>query len=143
MLMGEYNHSLDAKGRVILPADFRVELGESFIITKGLDNCLFIYPQSEWEQLSVKLRQLPLAKTEARAFVRFFFAGARQVELDKQGRFLIPATLRQHASLKKDAVLIGVSNRIEVWSKDEWLKYTEEITPSVSAIAETLAELGI
>ena len=143
MLLGEYNHSLDAKGRVILPADFRVELGESFIITKGLDNCLFIYPQSEWEQLSVKLRQLPLAKTEARAFVRFFFAGARQVELDKQGRFLIPATLRQHASLKKDAVLIGVSNRIEVWSKDEWLKYNEEITPSVSAIAETLAELGI
>ncbi|KHM51506.1 MAG: division/cell wall cluster transcriptional repressor MraZ [Anaerovibrio sp.] len=143
MLMGEYNHSLDAKGRVILPADFRAELGESFIITKGLDNCLFIYPQSEWEQLSVKLRQLPLAKTEARAFVRFFFAGARQVELDKQGRFLIPATLRQHASLKKDAVLIGVSNRIEVWSKDEWLKYNEEITPSVSAIAETLAELGI
>ena len=143
MLMGEYNHSLDAKGRVILPADFRVELGESFIITKGLDNCLFIYPQSEWEQLSVKLRQLPLAKTEARAFVRFFFAGARQVELDKQGRFLIPATLRQHASLKKDAVLIGVSNRIEVWSKDEWLKYNQEITPSVSAIAETLAELGI
>ena len=143
MLMGEYNHSLDAKGRVILPSDFRVELGESFIITKGLDNCLFIYPQSEWEQLSVKLRQLPLAKTEARAFVRFFFAGARQVELDKQGRFLIPATLRQHASLKRDAVLIGVSNRIEVWSKDEWLKYNEEITPSVSAIAETLAELGI
>jgi MraZ protein len=143
MLMGEYNHSLDAKGRVILPADFRNELGESFIITKGLDSCLFIYPQSEWEQLSVKLRQLPLAKTEARAFVRFFFAGARQVELDKQGRFLIPATLRQHASLKKDAVLIGVSNRIEVWSKDEWLKYNEEITPSVSAIAETLAELGI
>jgi len=143
MLMGEYNHSLDAKGRVILPADFRNELGESFIITKGLDNCLFIYPQSEWEQLSVKLRQLPLAKTEARAFVRFFFAGARQVELDKQGRFLIPATLREHASLKKDAILIGVSNRIEVWSKDEWLKYNEEITPSVSAIAETLAELGI
>ena len=143
MLMGEYNHSLDAKGRVILPADFRSEMGDSFIITKGLDSCLFIYPQSEWEQLSVKLRQLPLAKTEARAFVRFFFAGARQVELDKQGRFLIPATLRQHASLKKDAVLIGVSNRIEVWSKDEWLKYNEEITPSVSAIAETLAELGI
>ncbi|ORU01357.1 Cell division protein MraZ [Anaerovibrio sp. JC8] len=143
MLMGEYNHSLDAKGRVILPADFRSELGESFIITKGLDNCLFIYPQSEWEQLSVKLRQLPLAKTEARAFVRFFFAGARQVELDKMGRFLIPATLRQHASLKKDAVLIGVSNRIEVWGKEEWLKYNEEITPSVSAIAETLAELGI
>ncbi|MCR5175394.1 MAG: division/cell wall cluster transcriptional repressor MraZ [Anaerovibrio sp.] len=143
MLMGEYMHSIDAKGRVILPADFRAELGDSFIVTKGLDGCLFIYAQSEWEQLSAKLRQLPLAKTEARAFVRFFFAGARQVELDKQGRFLVPATLRQHASLQKDVVLIGVSSRIEVWSKDEWLKYNEEINPAVSAIAETLADLGI
>ncbi len=143
MLMGEYMHSIDAKGRVILPADFRTELGDTFIVTKGLDGCLFIYAQSEWEQLSEKLRQLPLAKTEARAFVRFFFAGARQVELDKQGRFLIPATLRQHASLQKDVVLIGVSTRIEVWSKEEWLKYNDEINPAVSAIAETLADLGI
>ena len=141
--MGEYMHSIDAKGRVILPADFRTELGDTFIVTKGLDGCLFIYAQSEWEQLSEKLRQLPLAKTEARAFVRFFFAGARQVELDKQGRFLIPATLRQHASLQKDVVLIGVSTRIEVWSKEEWLKYNDEINPAVSAIAETLADLGI
>jgi len=143
VLMGEYMHSIDAKGRVILPADFRTELGDTFIVTKGLDGCLFIYAQSEWEQLSEKLRQLPLAKTEARAFVRFFFAGARQVELDKQGRFLIPATLRQHASLQKDVVLIGVSTRIEVWSKEEWLKYNDEINPAVSAIAETLADLGI
>ncbi|MBQ3854906.1 MAG: division/cell wall cluster transcriptional repressor MraZ [Anaerovibrio sp.] len=143
MLMGEYMHSIDAKGRVILPADFRAELGDTFIVTKGLDGCLFIYAQSEWEQLSEKLRQLPLAKTEARAFVRFFFAGARQVELDKQGRFLVPATLRQHASLQKDVVLIGVSSRIEVWSKEEWLKYNEDINPAVSAIAETLADLGI
>ena len=143
MLMGEYMHSIDAKGRVILPADFRAELGDTFIVTKGLDGCLFIYAQSEWDQLSEKHRQLPLAKTEARAFVRFFFAGARQVELDKQGRFLVPATLRQHASLQKDVVLIGVSSRIEVWSKEEWLKYNEDINPAVSAIAETLADLGI
>ena len=143
MLMGEYMHSIDAKGRVILPADFRAELGDTFIVTKGLDGCLFIYAQSEWDQLSEKLRQLPLAKTEARAFVRFFFAGARQVELDKQGRFLVPATLRQHASLQKDVVLIGVSSRIEVWSKEEWLTYNEDINPAVSAIAETLADLGI
>ncbi len=143
MLMGEYMHSIDAKGRVILPADFRAELGDTFIVTKGLDGCLFIYAQSEWDQLSEKLRQLPLAKTEARAFVRFFFAGARQVELDKQGRFLVPATLRQHASLQKDVVLIGVSSRIEVWSKEAWLKYNEDINPAVSAIAETLADLGI
>jgi len=143
VLMGEYMHSIDAKGRVILPADFRAELGDTFIVTKGLDGCLFIYAQSEWDQLSEKLRQLPLAKTEARAFVRFFFAGARQVELDKQGRFLVPATLRQHASLQKDVVLIGVSSRIEVWSKEAWLKYNEDINPAVSAIAETLADLGI
>ena len=109
MLMGEYMHSIDAKGRVILPADFRAELGDTFIVTKGLDGCLFIYAQSEWDQLSEKLRQLPLAKTEARAFVRFFFAGARQVELDKQGRFLVPATLRQHASLQYGARKRGSS----------------------------------
>lgn len=143
MLMGEYMHSIDAKGRVILPADFRSELGESFIITKGLDNCLFLYTTSEWENLSNKLKQLPLAKAEARAFVRFFFSGARQLECDKQGRFLVPATLRAYASFQKEVVLIGVSSRIELWSKEEWLKYNEEITPSVSSIAETLADLGI
>ena len=143
MFMGEYKHSIDAKGRVILPADFRSELGDEFIITKGLDNCLFIYNSEEWDKLSTKLRQLPLAKAEARAFVRFFFAGARQSECDKQGRFLIPANLRAHAKLQKDVVLIGISNRIEVWSKAEWLRYNEEITPSVSSIAETLVDLGI
>ena len=143
MLMGEYMHSIDAKGRVILPADFRSELGESFIITKGLDNCLFIYTTSEWENLSDKLKQLPLAKAEARAFVRFFFSGARQLECDKQGRFLVPATLRAYAKLQKEVVLIGVSSRIELWGKEEWLGYNEEITPSVSSIAETLADLGI
>ena len=115
--MGEYMHSIDAKGRVILPADFRSELGESFIITKGLDNCLFIYTTSEWENLSDKLKQLPLAKAEARAFVRFFFSGARQLECDKQGRFLVPATLRAYAKLQKEVVLIGVSSRIELWGK--------------------------
>lgn len=141
--MGEYMHSIDTKGRVILPADFRADLGECFVITKGLDNCLFIYTTSEWEKLSEKLKQLPLAKAEARAFVRFFFAGARQMECDKQGRFLIPANLRAHAKLQKDVVLIGISNRIEVWSKAEWERYNEEITPSVSSIAETLVDLGI
>ena len=143
MLMGEYIQTVDAKGRVIMPADFRSEIGESFILTKGLDNCLFVYSQEEWERLSAKLRQLPLAKTEARAFVRFFFAGARSQECDRQGRFLIPANLRQYALLEKDVVLIGVSSRIEVWSKAEWLKYSEGINPSVSDIAETLADLGI
>lgn len=143
MLMGEYMHTIDAKGRVILPADFRSELGESFIITKGLDSCLFIYTMTEWENLSTKLKQLPLAKAEARAFVRFFFSGARQLECDKQGRFLVPAILRAHAKLQKDVVLIGISSRIELWSREEWNRYNEEINPSVSSIAENLVDLGI
>ena len=143
MLMGEYIHTVDTKGRVILPSDFREELGESFVITKGLDNCLFVYAQEEWNALSAKLKQLPMAKAEARAFVRFFFSGARMLECDRQGRFLIPGNLRSYAMLEKDVVLIGVSNRIEVWSKAEWTKYNDEISPSVTKIAETLAELGI
>lgn len=143
MLMGEYMHSIDAKGRVILPADFRADLGESFIITKGLDNCLFIYTMAEWDNLSAKLKQLPLAKAEARAFVRFFFSGARKLECDRQGRFLVPANLREYAKLQKDVVLLGISSRIELWSKDEWQRYNEDINPSVSSIAETLVDLGI
>ena len=143
MFMGEYKHSIDAKGRIISPAAFREELTDNFVITKGLDNCLFLYTAEEWDKLSTKLRQLPLAKAEARAFVRFFFAGARQAECDRQGRFLVPANLRAHAKLQEDVVLIGISNRIEVWSKAEWDRYNEEITPSVSSIAETLVDLGI
>ena len=141
--MGEYLHTIDAKGRIILPVKFRDELGDNFVITKGLDNCLFIYDQAEWEILSSKLKQLPLAKPEARAFVRFFFAGAMQLECDKQGRFLVPGNLREYAVLEKDVVLIGVSNRVEVWSKSTWEKYNEEISPAVAEIAETLVDLGI
>ena len=143
MLMGEYVHSIDAKGRIILPADFREELGEHFVITKGLDNCLFVYDEEEWNNLSQKLRQLPLSKPEARAFVRFFFAGARTLEFDRQGRFLVPGNLRSYAMLEKDVVLIGVSNRIEVWSKTEWTRYNDTVNPTVTQIAETLADLGI
>ena len=143
MLMGEYVHSIDAKGRIILPADFREELGEHFVITKGLDNCLFVYDEEEWNNLSQKLRQLPLAKPEARAFVRFFFAGARTLECDRQGRFLVPGNLRSYAMLEKDVVLIGVSNRIEVWSKAEWTRYNDSVNPMVTQIAETLSDLGI
>ena len=143
MLMGEYMHTIDAKGRVILPVDFRAELGEYFVITKGLDNCLFIYDQEEWKNLSSRLRSLPMAKPEARAFVRFFFSGARMLECDKQGRFLVPGTLRSYAKLEKDVVLIGVSSRVEVWSKAEWARYNDEIDPAVTKIAETLVDLGI
>lgn len=145
MFMGEYRHSIDAKGRIILPADFRQELGVTFIITKGLDNCLFLYGQAAWDELAAKLRALPLAKPEARALVRFFFAGARTLECDKQGRFLVPANLRNYAGivLKEDVVLTGADNRIEVWSKTHWDAYAGEVEPDVTAIAASLSDLGI
>lgn len=143
MLMGEYTHSMDAKGRVSLPADFRVVLGDSFVITKGLDNCLFVYDLGEWQRLSEKLAKLPISKAEVRSFVRFFFAGARKTECDKQGRFLVPANLRSYAKLDKEAVLIGVSNRVEIWSRTEWERYSDAVSPAVTEIAETLTELGI
>ncbi len=143
--MGEYTHSIDAKGRIILPADFRQELGVTFIITKGFDKCLFLYGQQAWEELAAKLRSLPISKPEARAVNRFFFSGARTLECDKQGRFLIPANLRNHAeiALKQDVILTGVDNRIEVWSKDNWNVYNGEVEPDVTTIAASLAELGI
>ncbi len=145
MFLGEYTHSIDAKGRVILPADFRAELGLTFVITKGLDRCLFLYAQTEWEKLAEKLRRLPLVKPEARALSRFFFASARTLECDKQGRFLVPANLRAYAdiTLREDVVLTGTDNRIEVWSKAHWQQYTAEVEPDVTQIAASLTELGI
>ncbi len=143
VFMGEYLHTVDNKGRLILPAKFREELGETFIATKGLDNCLFVYTQSEWAILEEKLKKLPLAKPEARAFVRFFFSGAAELECDKQGRVLLPTNLREHASLEKDVVVIGVSTRIEIWDKGAWDKYNQQISPTVAEIAENLADLGI
>ena len=143
--MGEYTHAIDAKGRVILPADFRAELGVSFVITKGLDRCLFLYAQTEWDVLAEKLRKLPLVKPEARALSRFFFASARTLECDKQGRFLVPANLRNYAgiALRQDVVLTGTDSRIEVWSRDVWTQHTDEVEPDVTAIAATLTDLGI
>ena len=143
--MGEYAHSIDTKGRIILPADFRQELGVSFVITKGLDSCLFLYGQQAWEELAAKLRALPLARPEARAIVRFFFSGARTLECDKQGRFLVPANLRTYAGiqLREDVVLTGADSRIEVWSRARWSAYSSEVEPDVTAIAASLSELGI
>lgn len=141
--MGEYLHTIDNKGRLIFPAKFREDLGEKFIATKGLDNCLFVYSPAEWAILENKLKQLPLAKPEARAFVRFFFAGAAELEIDKQGRVLLPANLREHAKLDKDVVVIGVSTRIEIWGKEAWDEYNAKIGPEVTTIAENLVDLGI
>lgn len=143
MFIGEYQHSLDNKGRIIIPSKFREELGDTFIMTKGLDNCLFVYPKDEWKVLEDKLKLLPLTRKDARAFVRFFFAGATECELDKQGRILIPSNLREHSKLEKDAVIIGVSNRVEVWSKGQWDSYNDDDDLSYENIAEKMAELGI
>lgn len=143
MFIGEYQHSIDSKGRVIIPTKLREGLGEKFIVTKGLDHCLFAYPQSEWSQLEEKLKTLPLASKDARAFVRFFFSGATECEVDKQGRALLSSNLREHASLDKDVVLIGVSTRVEIWSKEKWEEYIEGESENVDSISEKMFELGI
>lgn len=143
MFMGEYQHTLDAKGRLIIPAKFRDELGEGFIVTRGLDNCLFIYPRTEWESLEAKLKTLPLTRGDARRFVRFLFSGATECEVDRQGRITLPANLREYAGLEKEVVIIGVSNRVELWSQARWAAYMEEAEESFEDIAEKIEELGI
>lgn len=142
MFMGEYEHTIDAKSRLIVPAKFREDLGQSFIITKGLDNCLFVYPMEEWKSLEKKMRALPFTRSDARAFSRFFFAGANECEIDKQGRVLIPANLRKYARLEKDVVIIGVASRVEIWSKEVWESYNEHTGAEYEAIAEKLDELS-
>ncbi|MBQ8663258.1 MAG: division/cell wall cluster transcriptional repressor MraZ [Eubacterium sp.] len=141
MFMGEYNHTVDTKGRLIIPAKFREALGEEFVVTKGLDGCLFIYSEEEWKNIEEKFRNTPLTTRDARKFSRFFFAGAATCELDKQGRILIPAVLREFAGLEKDVVLAGVFNKIEIWSKDRWLD--EGNYDDMEEVAEHMAELGL
>lgn len=143
MFIGEYEHSLDAKGRIIIPSKFREKLGDEFVMTKGLDSCLFVYPKSEWSILEEKLKALPLTNKDARAFIRFFFAGASQCSLDKQGRVTIPANLRKYSRLDKEAVVIGVSTRMEVWDKEEWENYNKDENLSYESISEKMLELGI
>ncbi|PKR86959.1 division/cell wall cluster transcriptional repressor MraZ [Heyndrickxia camelliae] len=143
MFMGEYQHNIDTKGRIIIPAKFRELLGETFVITRGLDRCLFGYPIEEWKQVEEKLKALPLTKKDARAFTRFFFSGASECELDKQGRINIPTPLVAYAQLEKECVVLGVSNRIEIWSKDLWEDYFEESEESFAEIAENMIGFDI
>lgn len=142
VFMGEYQHTIDDKGRIIIPAKFRDDLGDCFVVTRGLDQCLFVYPMEEWNQLEQKLKALPLMKSDARAFTRFFFSGATECELDKQGRANIPNNLVEHAKLAKDCVVIGVSNRVEIWSKDVWSAYAEQSEQSFNEIAEKLVDFN-
>lgn len=141
--MGEYQHTLDDKGRMIIPVKFREDLGSSFVMTRGLDKCLFVYPRSEWESLEAKLKKLPMTRADARSFVRFFFSGATECELDKQGRILIPATLREYATLDRDCVVLGVSNRVEIWSDSVWKQYSSEAAGSFEEISEKLVDLDL
>jgi len=138
--MGEYHHNIDAKGRLAIPARFREGLGERFVATKGLDNCLFVFPMGEWARLEEKLKALPFTRADARAFVRFFFAGAAECELDAQGRILIPEHLRTYAKLEKECVILGVSNRVEIWAKAEWEAYQAKADAAYEEIAEKLID---
>lgn len=143
MFMGEYNHSIDSKGRLIIPSKLREDLGESFVITKGLDGCLFIYTEKEWENIENKFREMPLTTKDARKFSRFFFAGAAKMETDKQGRILIPNSLREFALLKKDVVLVGVLDRVEIWNKDNWEHNTLVSDEDMDEIAEHMSNMGL
>ena len=143
MLIGEYEHSLDVKGRLIMPAKLREDMGEKFIITKGLDGCLFGFSQNEWLSFEEKLKTLPLTNKNARDFVRFFLSGAIECEIDKQGRFLIASNLREYANMEKDVVIIGVGTRLEIWNKEKWKNYTSDENISADEIAENMTMLGI
>ena len=143
MFMGEYSHTIDTKGRLIIPSRFREELGETFVVTKGLDGCLFVFSDEEWKAFEIKLKSLPLTNKNARQFARFFVACATPCELDKQGRILLPATLREFAGLEKDVVLTGMLNRIEIWSKDKWNENNSLDDVAMDEIAEQMTDLGL
>ncbi|WP_099203323.1 division/cell wall cluster transcriptional repressor MraZ [Miniphocaeibacter massiliensis] len=141
MFIGEYQHNLDTKGRITLPSKFREELGEEFFITKGMDNCLFVYTQEEWIKMDEKINGLKLSRKEARGIARLFYAGAINVSLDKMGRVLLPQTLRDYAKLKKEAVVIGVSSRIEIWDKESWENYNDDDELNYDILTEKMADI--
>ncbi len=143
MFTGEFQHTLDGKGRVIIPSKLRDGLGDRFVITRGLDQCLFVYPNSEWVRLEQKLKQLPFTKSDSRAFTRLFFSGAMEVEADKQGRILIPNNLREYAGIEKEVMFIGVSNRVEVWSEDAWKGYFDQANENYEELAEKLVDFDL
>lgn len=143
MFIGEYHHSVDGKGRMAVPAKFRERLKKGAVVTKGLDNCLVIYPQKAWEALAEKLSSLPISQANTRAFSRLMLAGAMDIELDKQGRMIIPEYLRKYGSLKKKVVVAGLFNRLEIWDEKKWESYRSKTEQSSNKIAEQLGELGV
>ncbi len=141
MLKGEFQHNIDLKGRMIVPAKFRDELGENFVITKGLDNCLFVFPPSEWDKLNRQLSELSLSK--GREIQRFFYGSMTECEVDKQGRILIPQNLREYAKLEKDITIVGLDRRAEIWNKTNWDIHNDRFIQNTDAVALQMEELGI
>ena len=136
--MGEFHHNIDDKGRLIIPSKFRYELGEKFVITRGLEKCLFVYSRTEWEKIVKRLRSLPFTNKDARNFTRFFLSGAAECEFDKQGRINITSPLVRYADLTKECVIIGANDRLEIWSEDSWCNFFEENEDGLADIAENL-----
>ncbi len=143
MLIGEYKHNLDAKKRLSIPSKFRKELGEGAVITRGLDNCLFVFPSEYWAKLAERLGNMPLVQQDSRAFARLLLSGAAEVDFDSLGRILVPEYLKSYAGLKKIAVVAGVYNRLEIWDDEKWENYKANLEKNSDSIAEKLRELGI
>lgn len=143
MFIGEYQHNIDDKGRLAVPSKFRTKLAGGAVVTRGLDNCLFLYTKEEWEKLAQKLSDLPISQAGARAFSRLMLAGAMEVDLDKQGRVVLPSYLREYASLTKEVVVTGLFNRVEIWGQTQWTGYKAETEKDSNEIAEHLGSLGI
>jgi len=143
MFIGEFKHNIDEKGRLAIPVKFRSDLAKGAVVTRGLDNCLFVYSLDEWEKLANKLSNLPISQAKARAFARLMLAGAMDVVPDKQGRINLPEYLRQYAGVKKEVIVAGLYNRLEIWDSATWNDYSKDTEQSSTDISEKLAELGV
>lgn len=143
MLIGEYTHNIDAKKRLSIPSKWREELGSKVVVTRGLDNCLFVYPLKEWGKIAEKIGQLPLGQADTRGFNRFFLSGAVEVEVDSVGRILVPDFLKVFAGLDQKVVLAGIHDRVEMWDEKRWTEYKRRIEEQADALAEKLGEIGI
>lgn len=143
MLIGEYKHTLDSKKRLSVPSKWRMDLGKTLIVTRGLDNCLFVYPQKEWEKITDKIGQLPLGQADTRSFNRFFLSGAVEVEVDSVGRILVPDFLKDFAHLDSKVVLAGIHDRVEIWDEKQWTEYKAQIESQADALAEKLGQIGV
>lgn len=143
MFIGEYSHNLDEKGRLAVPKKFRTALSKGAVVTRGLDNCLFLYTKAEWTKLAEKLANLPFSQANSRAFARLMLAGAMDVSVDKQGRIILPEYLRDFAGLKKSVIVAGLYNRLELWDDKKWADYTKKSEAASADIAEQMAELGV